>query len=471
MVLNLWATMIRDLMIGGASVEDTLTLWASLLREAKQRIRPLFTQDRVAISAGQFLDGLLGNEPRKTGWMRAEAAGDQGPWRQQAILGRGRWDADALRDIVREYALETLCDEDAILVIDETGFLKQGKASCGVARQYTGSAGKITNCQIGVFACYVSRHGHAFIDRALYLPKEWTDDRVRLKAAHVPRDVGFATKPKIARRMIAGAIAAKVPFSFVAADSVYGTGEIETLLRNACKGYVLGVASNHVFYSWGKEQPISPRQSRRAFPSRPGAACRPATAPKVRAGTTGPTLNWPISTNTMTTLPGNGREVFWSAATLPTAAWRFTPRGAPRARQSKSWCQWKAIGGPLRTASKRPRANLVLITTKPAPGMAGIAMSHSSCLPSPSWPSSALGPTPRPKKRDRDLDRSIVLDPLVDPGNPAHRNKACAATHLARTLARLVVLAQGSSSQRAQSPSQEKIATVMLGLLMREPAK
>jgi SRSO17 transposase len=177
--------MIRDLMIGGASVEDMLTLWASSLREAKQRMRPLFTQERVAISAGQFFDGLLGNEPRKTGWMRAETAGDKGPWRQQAILGRGRWDADALRDVVREYALETLSDGDAVLVIDETGFLKQGKASCGVARQYTGSAGKITNCQIGVFASYVSRHGHAFIDRALYLPKEWTDDRRRLKAAHV----------------------------------------------------------------------------------------------------------------------------------------------------------------------------------------------------------------------------------------------------------------------------------------------
>ena len=148
-------------MIGGASVEDTLTLWALSLRDVKQRIRPLFTQERVAASAGQFLDGLLGNGPRKTGWMRAEAAGDPGPWRQQAILGRGQWDADALRDIVREYALETLGDEDAVLVIDETGFLKQGKASCGVARQYTGSAGKITNCQIGVFAAYVSRHGHA----------------------------------------------------------------------------------------------------------------------------------------------------------------------------------------------------------------------------------------------------------------------------------------------------------------------
>src|SRR5499425_1332515 len=202
--------MIRDLMIGGASVEDTLTLWASSLRDIKQRIRPLFTQERVAASAGQFLDGLLGGEPRKTGWMRAEAAGDPGPWRQQAILGRRDWDADALRDIVRDYVIEHLADDDAVLVIDETGFLKQGKASCGVARQYTGSAGRVTNCQIGVFAAYISRHGHAFIDRALYLPKQWADDPDRLKATHVPEDMDFATKPQIARRMIARALAAQV---------------------------------------------------------------------------------------------------------------------------------------------------------------------------------------------------------------------------------------------------------------------
>jgi SRSO17 transposase len=147
-------------MSGGASVEEALELWASSLRGIKERIRPLLTQERVAASAARFLDVLLGNEPRKTGWMRAEAAGDPGPWRQQALLGRGTWDADALRDIVREYAVEQLCDDKAVLVIDETGFLKQGKASCGVARQYTGSAGKITNCQIGVFAAYVSDKGH-----------------------------------------------------------------------------------------------------------------------------------------------------------------------------------------------------------------------------------------------------------------------------------------------------------------------
>src|SRR4051795_6466791 len=151
-----------------ASLETTLELWSTTLRQAKHRMRPLFAAPSVAASANAFLDGLLGPERRKTGWMRAEAAGGPGPWRQQGILGRGRWEADALRDIVRDYALETLADPDAVLVIDETGFLKQGKASCGVGRQYTGSAGKITNCQIGVFAAYASRHGHAFIDRALY---------------------------------------------------------------------------------------------------------------------------------------------------------------------------------------------------------------------------------------------------------------------------------------------------------------
>jgi len=240
-----------------ASLETTLALWASSLREVKSRIGPLFTQDRVAASAGLFLDGLLGPERRKTGWMRAEAAGDPGPWRQQAVLGRGRWKADALRDIVREYALETLADTDATLVIDETGFLKQGKASCGVARQYTGSAGKITNCQIGVFAAYVSRHGHALIDRALYLPKAWADDAARRAAAHVPPEIRFATKPRLAVGMIERAIAVEVPFAWVTADSIHGVGEIEMMLRRAGKGYGLGVNSNSQFNSWGTEPAVA----------------------------------------------------------------------------------------------------------------------------------------------------------------------------------------------------------------------
>src|SRR4051794_6255637 len=189
--------------------------------------------------------------------MRAEAAGDPGPWRQQAILGRGRWEADALRDVVRDYALETLAAPDAVLVLDETGFLKQGKASCGVARQYTGSAGKVTNCQVGVFAAYVSRRGHALVDRALYLPKAWTDAPARLAAAHVPPGITFTTKPRLALAMIERAIAAGVPFAWVAADSVYGVGEIETALRQAGKGYVLGVNGSRPSSSWGGKPPAA----------------------------------------------------------------------------------------------------------------------------------------------------------------------------------------------------------------------
>jgi SRSO17 transposase len=203
------------------------------------------------------LDGLLGGERRKTGWMRAEAAGDPGPWRQQAILGRTHWDAEALRDVVRDYAIETLSSPEAVLVIDETGFLKQGKASCGVGRQYTGSAGKITNCQIGVFAVYVSDQGHAFIDRQLYLPKAWTGDLARMRAAHVPETTTFATKPQLALAMIERVIQAEVPFAWVAADSIYGVGEIELALRRAYKGYVLGVTGQHRFWSWDAELDVA----------------------------------------------------------------------------------------------------------------------------------------------------------------------------------------------------------------------
>lgn len=150
--------------------------------------------------------------------------------------------------ILSDYAFETLAD--AVLVIDEAGFLKQGKASCGGGWQYTGSAGKITNCQIGVFTSYVSRHGHAFIDRAL----SWTDDPARMAATAVPAETAFATKPALARAMIDRAIAAEVPYTWVAADSVYGVGALETALRRAGKGYVLGVTSQHAVVSWGKER-------------------------------------------------------------------------------------------------------------------------------------------------------------------------------------------------------------------------
>ncbi len=273
--------------MSGASFEATLEFWASSLRAAKARMRPVFGQERMARSAALFLDGLLGPERRKTGWMRAEAAGDPGPWRQQAVLGRGRWDADALRDVVRECALETLADPGAVLVVDETGFLKQGKASCGVARQYTGSAGKITNCQIGVFAAYVSRHGHALIDRALYLPKAWVDDQARRATAHIPDAVRLATKPRLALRMVERAIEADVPFAWVAADTVYGVGEVEMALRRAGRGYVLGVTGAHQVYSWNA-LPMAAGTAEQVAADLPPSAWRRLPAGE---GTKGPRLH------------------------------------------------------------------------------------------------------------------------------------------------------------------------------------
>src|ERR671921_1103657 len=141
--------------MSGMAVEDLLELWSAELRGTKDRLRSLFTHPSVASSAAACLDGLLGPERRKTGWMRAEAAGDPGPWRQQAVLGRSHWEADALRDMVRDYALETLAAPGATLVIDETGFLKQGQHSCGVGRQYTGSAGKTGTFHIQGFSAFV----------------------------------------------------------------------------------------------------------------------------------------------------------------------------------------------------------------------------------------------------------------------------------------------------------------------------
>ena len=312
--------------------------------------------------------------------MRAEAAGDRGPWRQQAVLGRGRWDGDALRDIVREYALETLGDEDAVLVIDETGFLKQGKASCGVARQYTGSAGKITNCQIGVFATYVSRHGHAFIDRSLYLPKDWTDSPARLKAAHVPDDVEFATKPRIARRMIEHAIAAKVPFSFVAADSVYGTGEIETRLRKAGKGYVLGVASNHVFHSWSKELFVSGTAATIAQ----GLSNKAWRRLSSGAGTKGPRWHdWAYLEladlevdEYSDTLAGDWTRGLLIRRNIADGDLAFFSTWCPKGTSMKKLVAVEgAIAGPSRTASRPPRTKSGSITTKHVPGRVGTAMS------------------------------------------------------------------------------------------------
>ena len=198
---------------------------------------------------------------RKNGWHLAEAAGDPTPDGMQEFLARVHWDADALRDDLRAYVVEHLGDDDAVLVLDETGFLKKGTKSAGVHRQYSGTAGRVENCQIGVFLGYASRHGRALIDRALYLPQTWTNDCPRCRDAGIPDDVAFATKPKIGRAMLERAVLAHVPYAWVTGDSVYGADSaLRRAIEAAGKGYVLTVTSaQHLGLrpvgDWAKEVP------------------------------------------------------------------------------------------------------------------------------------------------------------------------------------------------------------------------
>ncbi|OSP51932.1 IS701 family transposase [Pseudoruegeria sp. SK021] len=220
--------------------------WRDALEGLKQFIGPAFKRSEQRASAGTFIDGLLSGVERKTGWMLAEEAGLARPYRVQSLLGRSLWSAETLCDRVRTYALDALGDPDGVLIVDETGFLKKGTHSVGVGRQYSGTAGRIENSQIGVFASYASRWGHALIERQLYLPKAWADDPARRAKASVPEDIAFATKPAIATEMVAKLLNEGTPCAFVLADAVYGSDtRFRRMLEARGQAYVLAVRSNH----------------------------------------------------------------------------------------------------------------------------------------------------------------------------------------------------------------------------------
>jgi len=210
----------------------------------------LFGRAEPRRQAGLYLEGLLSAVERKNGWQLAEHLGDARPWRTQRLLSHVQWDEEAARDLCRAYVVESLADREAVLIVDETGFLKKGTKSAGVARQYSGTAGRIENCQIGVFLAYASGKGHALIDRELYLPKEWVENPTRCKAAGIPKEVAFATKPELARRMIARAIADGVPFAWVLGDEVYGSDRrLRIDLEQQERPFVLAIRSNEKLWS------------------------------------------------------------------------------------------------------------------------------------------------------------------------------------------------------------------------------
>jgi len=207
---------------------------------------------------GNGITGLLSPIERKNGWQMAEARGDKSPYAIQQFIYRGRWDADELMSCCREYVKDELGDDDATLIIDDTGFIKKGRMSAGVARQYSGTAGKIENCQVGVFLTYASPKGFVAIDRELYLPKEWTDDKERCEHAAIPEDIEFTTKPQMALDMLKLAHESNMPFSFVTADSAYGDcRDISMWLENIGKSYVLAVSGKAYVWSGFKQHRVS----------------------------------------------------------------------------------------------------------------------------------------------------------------------------------------------------------------------
>jgi SRSO17 transposase len=228
----------------GHSVDPDL--WLGALDALMLRVGSRFGRVEPRRRARAFVLGLLAELPRKNCWTIAEQAGDATPDGMQHLLARARWDADGVRDDLRSYVTEHLGGPDAVLVADETGDVKKGTATVAVQRQYTGTAGRIENAQVAVYLSYAAAAGHALVDRELYLPRSWTDDPARCRAAGIPADVGFATKPQLARRMIGRAIAAGVPFAWVAGDEVYGdNGPLRAWLEDSQIRHVLAVSCDH----------------------------------------------------------------------------------------------------------------------------------------------------------------------------------------------------------------------------------
>ncbi len=229
---------------------------AQALAELVGRIGSHFRRAEVRKRVGRYLQGLLASVERKNGWQMAEELGEANAHGVQRLLEEADWDEEAVRDELRTYVIEQLGEPAGILVVDETGFVKKGKKSAGVARQYSGTAGRRENSQVGVFLSYASSKGAAFIDRALYLPEEWTQDRVRCREAGIPDEVEFATKGELAKLMLARAFAAEVPAEWVVGDTVYGYDELRLWLEAQQKNYVLAVSETHQIWVQGRPQPV-----------------------------------------------------------------------------------------------------------------------------------------------------------------------------------------------------------------------
>ena len=239
--------------------------WGRGIEEVHRRIEARFYRSEPRWRALSYLKGLLSPVERKNGWQLAEQAGDATPDGVQRLLYNYVWDADLVRDDLKDYVVEHLAAADGVLVVDETGFLKKGSKSVGVQRQYSGTAGRIENCQIGVFLTYATAWGRVLLDRELYLPQGWADDEERRREAGVPEEVRFRTKPQLAQRMVGRAVEGGVPFGWVAGDMVYGSDrQLRRWLEQQEIPHVLAVKSNEKLWDWTEEGPRQVRADRLA---------------------------------------------------------------------------------------------------------------------------------------------------------------------------------------------------------------
>jgi SRSO17 transposase len=258
-----------------ADIEE-VRAWAAGLEALHARIAGRFARAEPRRRALAYLRGLLGNVTRKNGWQLAEHAGEATPDGMQRLLATADWNPDLVRDDLRAYVVEHLGDPGAVLVVDETGFLKKGTTSVGVQRQYSGTAGKVDNCQVGVFLAYASSRGRAFIDRELYLPERWTEDPERCKAARVPEEIEFGTKPELAQLMLERALDAGVPVAWVTADEVYGgSPTLRQWLEGRGVWHVLAVKCTELLAVDGPQGPVrtSVEQLAAAVPAEQWIAC------------------------------------------------------------------------------------------------------------------------------------------------------------------------------------------------------
>jgi SRSO17 transposase len=241
---------IKEEMMAQTVDRKMLRSWTEELEAVGDRLSVHFARSEVRQRAQDYLRGLLSETERKNSWQLAEVVGNSTPYGIQHLLGRASWDADCLREDLREYVIEHLADSESTLIVDETGFIKKGTNSVGVKRQYTGTVGKRENCQVGVFLAYTSLRGQAFIDRELYLPEEWAQDKERRQRAGVPDEVGMRTKPELAKEMLRRALVdGGVKASWVVADSVYGDSRrLGMFLEEWEQPYVLALSGKaHVW--------------------------------------------------------------------------------------------------------------------------------------------------------------------------------------------------------------------------------